>query len=138
MVTPYEIVLELDNSFSTVRVILFEKQQELGLHSCLIVILLLVLDHFDCNVLVLLVIPAFDNLAESSLSNKLSHFEAVANLITCHDSVVPLRIVEAVIHEPLLLCGLVLLICLCKIKHFFILLNLSQFVHAQVFLRFWI
>ena len=125
MVTPDEIVLELDDSLGAIRVVFLEQQQQFGLYSGLVVILLLILDHFDCNVLVLLVVSAFDYLAESSFADELAHFEPVANLVTCHNSIVPLCIVEAVVDQPLLLCGLVLLICLRQVPDFFVLLNLS-------------
>ena len=66
-------------------------------------------------------ILAFEHLAESTLANELHELEPVADLVTRHDSVVALAVVEAIVDEPFKFGGLILLIGLGKIVNFFIL-----------------
>ena len=47
MVPPHEVVLKLDDALYLVWVVFLEKEEELGLDSRLVVIFLLVFDHFD-------------------------------------------------------------------------------------------
>lgn len=131
MVPPHEVVLELNNSFSAVGVVLFQKKEQLGFNGCLIIVLLLVLDHLDRDVLTFLVISAPYDLSEGALADELAHFKSVADLVTTDDSVVPLGIVKSVVDQSLFLRGLVLLVWLGNVPDFFIFLDFCQFVVVQ-------
>ena len=131
MVPPHEVVLKFNDSFSTVRVVLFQKKEQLCFDCCLIVVFLLILDHFDRDVLSFLVISALDDLSEGTLADELAHFKSVADLVTTDDPVVPLSIVKSVVDQSLLLRGLVLLVWLGDVPDFFIFLNFSLLVVVQ-------
>ena len=131
MVPPNEVILEFHYSFGAIRVVLFQKKEQFGLNCRLIVVLLLILDHLDCNIFAFLVVSALDDLAEGAFADHLTHFKSVANLVSIDDPVVALSIVKAVVDQSLLLGGLVLLIWLCDIPDFFIFLNLTLLVTVQ-------
>ena len=69
MISPYEIVLKLDDSLDLVRVVFFEKKQKFGLNSCLVVVLLLVFNHLDGDKLVSFVVFALEHLTKSTFAD---------------------------------------------------------------------
>ena len=68
---------------------------------------------------------ALEHLAEGTLAYELHEFEPVADLVSRHNPVVALVVVEAIVDEPFKFGGLILLIRLGKIKNFFILSHLA-------------
>lgn len=59
MIPPHEVVYQFYDTLNRIWVILFKQEQQLGFNGRLVVVLLLVFHHFDCNVLSRLVVFAF-------------------------------------------------------------------------------
>ena len=98
MVPPHEVVLEFDYALDLIGVVLLQEEEELGLYSGLIVVLLLVLNHLDGDHLTSFVVLAFEDLAKRALANELDQFETVTDLVAGHDSIVALVVIKAVIN----------------------------------------
>lgn len=57
-----DIVFHVNNVHDIVRVVLFQEVQYLQLYSCLVLVLLLVFDYFQCHYVFCLVVNAFNGL----------------------------------------------------------------------------
>jgi len=108
MVAPNEVVCEFDDALVILRIVLLEQKQKFRFDRRLIVVLLLVLDDFDCDLLLRLVVQAANHITESTLAYYLFNFVAVADLVPALKSVVALIIVKTVVYESFQLCRLVL------------------------------
>ena len=97
MVPEHEVVSQLHHSFNVVWIALFEKQEEFGLDSCLVVVLLLVLNELDSNLLFVFVVNALDYLAKCSFSDYFDQLESISNMIVLLHFVVTFIIVEAIV-----------------------------------------
>ena len=112
MVPPHEVVLEFDYALDLVGIVLLQKEKELCLNSGLIVVLLLVLYHLNCDHLSRFMILTLEDLAKRALANKFDEFETVTYLVAGNYSIVALIVVEAVIDKTFELCRCILLISL--------------------------
>lgn len=99
MVSEYKIVSQLHHSFNVVWITFLEEQQKLGFNCCLVVVLFLVFDEFDCNKLFVLVVHALDYLSESTLANHFDELVSKSDVVILLNSVVSFFIVESVIYQ---------------------------------------
>ena len=93
MLPKHNIVIQMDHVHDVVGVVLLEELQDLQCYSRLIVILFLVLDHFECHFLPSLVIRAQDTSAERSLSKEFLDLIAEPDMIVRHDLIVALLVI---------------------------------------------
>lgn len=101
MVSPDEVILELDHTLDRIWIVFLEQKEQLGFHSSLIVVLLLVLDHLDRHHFARFVVLAFEHLAKRTLSDEFNILKSVADLITRNDAIVAFVVVEAIVDESL-------------------------------------
>ena len=101
MVPEDEIVLNLNDAFFVLRVVLFREEQKFGFHCCLVIVLLLVFDKLHCHSLLGFMIKAFEDLAKSAFTDLLYNLESKPYLIAFRDPVVAVCIIVAVVHDPL-------------------------------------
>ena len=132
VVSEDEVVAQLDHSLDVVRITLLQQEQQLRLDGCLIVILLLVLDQFDRYELLVLVVEAFDDLAEGTLSNDLDELEPERNVVALLDPVVAFLVVEAVVDESLHVARLDLEFVFTEVVDLVILLDFLFLEGGQV------
>ena len=78
-------------------VVLAEVLQDLQLNTSLIVVFLLVLDYFDCDLALFLVIDAAEGRAEAALAQELHDLVPVPNVVADDHLVVTLLVVIAVV-----------------------------------------
>jgi len=105
MISKDEIVTEFDDPFNVVGVAFLEKQQQLSFYSCLIVILLLILDQLDCHELIVLVIQTLDDLAKRSFTDNFYQLEPIRDVVAFLNSVIAFLVIKAIVDEPLQLGG---------------------------------
>ena len=132
MVSPDEVVLELDHAFDSVWIVFFQEKKKFGLDSCLIVVFFLILNHLNGDHLPCFVIFALKNLAEGSLADQLNQLESEADLVATDDAIVAFTVIEAVIDEALQFCWGVLLILFGKIINFIVLCNFCHFMDLSL------
>ena len=101
MVPEHEVVSQLDHPLNVVRVALFQEKQQLSFHRGLVVVLFLVLHELDCNQLLVLVVHALNDLAESAFTDNFDELVSVGNVIVFLDSVVAFIVVEPVVDQSL-------------------------------------
>jgi len=99
MISKDEIVSKFYYPLYVIRVTLFQKQKELGLNSCLVVVFLLVLYEFNSHKLFVLVIHARNNLSKCSLSDNFNQLIPVGDMVIFLNSVVAFFVVETVIYK---------------------------------------
>lgn len=132
VVAPDEVVNELDYPLYIIAVVLFKQQKQLCLHSCLVVVLLLVFDHLDCNFDLVLVVKAFNHASECTFADLLYNLVPVADLVTCLQSIVAFLVIKPVVYETLKLGRLVLLFFCGNVPNLLKLLNFSALIGGQV------
>ena len=97
MLAEDELLLYADYVLFVLRVVVAQLLQNLGLDQTLLVQPLLVSEDLECNVLLVLVIKTFENLAEAALTEPVDDLEAVADVLTLLRDVLVLVVVEAVV-----------------------------------------
>lgn len=135
MVSPYKVVEQFDDSFHVLTVVFLQDEEQFCLHGGLVVVLLLILHHFDGHLLAGLVVEALDDGPEGALTNLLNNLESICNLVASFKSVVAFLIIEAVVNESLQLGGNVLLVLPGEVPYFFILVNFGSLVVIKHVLR---
>ena len=132
MVSKNEVIPEFHHPLYIIWVVFLEQEEQLGCHRCLIIVFLLILDKFDGDQLLVLMVQALDNLSEGSLTDDLDQLEPVSDVVTFLNSVVPLFVIKAVIYKSLQLCRFDLVLILSEVIQILILVNLSPLKICEV------
>jgi hypothetical protein len=132
MVSKNEVIPEFHHPLDIIWVVFLEQEEQLGFHRCLIIVFLLILDKFDGDQLLVLMVQALDNLSEGSLTDDLDQLEPVSDVVTFLNSVVPLFVIKAVIYKSLQLCRFDLVLILSEVIQILILVNLSPLKICEV------
>ena len=131
MISEYEVVSQLHNSFNIIWITFLQQQQKFCFNCRLIIIFFLILYQFDSNQLFMFMIQAFDYLTKSSLSNDFDKLVSVANVVPFLYLIVSLLIIKTIIHEPLKFCRLYFGFIRTQKVNLFIFFNLCFFKIGQ-------
>ena len=95
MLAEDHIVVQMDHIHNVFGVILLQELQDFQLNTGLVVVLLLVLHDFDADLLLDLVVEAFDCRSERALSQEALDFVSIANVVVRDYFVVALVVIVA-------------------------------------------
>ena len=126
MVPENKVVPEFDHPLHIVRVMLLEEEKKLGLHGCLVVVFLLILDKFDCHQFLVLVVQALDYLAKCALTDDFDQLESVCDVVAFLHAIVTLFIVKSVVDQSFKFRWLNLILIFCQIIELLVLIHLGS------------
>ena len=95
MLSKDDIVVQVDHIHDVFGVILLQELQDLQLHPSLVVVLLLVLHDFDADLLLNLVVPAFDRCSERALPQEALDFITIPDVVVSDYFVVAFIVIVA-------------------------------------------
>lgn len=121
------IVFDSNDVVCVVRVIFFQMQQDLQLHSCLVLKLLLVPNDLDCYNLMSFVIVALDCLTETSFAQKINDLKSECKVILQNDVVISSVIVISKV-EILEFSAFMLFCSKAKVIYLFVVKNFALFI----------
>ena len=102
MLPENHVVFHMDNVHGVIRVVVFQVLQNLEFYTCLIVVLLLVLDNFYSDKLLSLVIEALDGHSERPTPQMLHHLVPIGYLVFHYHSIVALCVIISAIRVLLI------------------------------------
>jgi hypothetical protein len=95
MFPKYHIVLHMYDIHCIIGIILFQVLKDLQLYPCLVVILLLILNHLQCHFFLSFMIKTLYRNPKRTLPKELHDFIPIPNMILNYYLVVPLMVIIA-------------------------------------------
>ena len=131
MISKDEVVLNLNNTFFVLGVVLLDQQQQLRLNSSLVVVLLLIFDEFHSNQWLGFVVVALEDLSKCAFSDLFDDLETEANLVVLWNAIITVTVIIAVIHNSLCFSWMNFEFIRSQVVYFFEFLNLSHLWLSQ-------
>lgn len=129
MRSKHRIVLHVDDVHCVLLVVLSQELQDFQFDSCLVIVLLLVLYYFQCNLFLRLVIQTFHCNTKAALTKKSDDLISIRNMVFQSYSIVTFAVVKPKIGVVVCLVSTWLLL----IHHWLNLLDvLAEVVHLRV------
>ena len=97
MLSEEHVILHSNHVVLIMFIVLIKIEQDLQLHSRLILELLLVSDYFDGHDLAVRVVYALESLSETARPERFQHFKPVPNVVLQHRLVIAVAVIITII-----------------------------------------